>query len=48
MAKKANYIVAGSKPWNRRGFDEIIAGYPGTWHFVSQANELTPEWTDCR
>ena len=43
MTTGANYIVAGAKPWNRQVFDEIIAGYPGTWHFVSQPDELTPE-----
>jgi methionyl-tRNA formyltransferase len=43
MTSDANHIVAGAKPWNRRVFDEIIAGYPGTWHFVSQPNELSPE-----
>ena len=36
-----SYIVAGSKPWNRRAFDEIIRGYPGIWHFVSRPDELT-------
>jgi len=39
----SNYTVAGAKTWNRRVFDEAIAGYPGTWHFVSQPNELVPE-----
>ena len=43
MTSDANHIVAGAKPWNRRVFDEIIAGYPGTWHFVSQPDELSPE-----
>ena len=37
------YIVAGSKPWNQRVFDEVMAGYPGNWHFVSQPEELTLE-----
>ena len=43
MTSDANHIVAGAKPWNHRVFDEIIAGYPGTWHFVSQPDELSPE-----
>jgi methionyl-tRNA formyltransferase len=43
MTTGANYVVAGAKPWNRRVFDEVIAGYPGTWHFVSQPDELSPE-----
>jgi methionyl-tRNA formyltransferase len=38
-----NYIVAGAKPWNRRVFDEVIANYPGTWHFVSRPEELDPD-----
>ena len=43
MTSDANHIVAGAKPWNRWVFDEIIAGYPGTWHFVSQPDGLSPE-----
>ena len=39
----ASYLVASTKPWNRRVFNEIIAGYPGTWHFVSRPAELAPE-----
>lgn len=37
------YIVAGTKPWNRQVFDEIIASYPGKWHFISRPKDLTPE-----
>jgi len=43
MMSDANHIVAGAKPWNRRVFEEVIAGYPGMWHFVSQPDELSPE-----
>lgn len=43
MTKGVNYIVAGAKAWNRRVFDEVIADYPGTWHFVSQPDELAPD-----
>jgi len=38
-----NYIVIGSKTWNKRVFDEIIAGYPGYWHFISTPDELVFE-----
>lgn len=37
------YIVAGCKPWSRTIFDEVIFTYPGTWHFVSRPDGLTPE-----
>ena len=43
MAESVDYIVAGSKPWNRRVFDEVIAAYPGAWHYIGQPGELTWE-----
>lgn len=33
-------VVAGSRPWNRRTFDELIAPLPGTWTFVADDHEL--------
>jgi methionyl-tRNA formyltransferase len=39
---QAQYVVAGSKPWSRRVFDEIIAAYPGSWHFTATLEELSP------
>ena len=35
-----DYIVAGCKPWNRTLFDEVLAIYPGTWHFAGRPEEL--------
>jgi methionyl-tRNA formyltransferase len=35
-----NYIVAGTKPWNRKIFDEIITSYPGRWHFIKNPDDL--------
>ena len=43
MNDDSKYIVAGIKSWNRRVFDKTIAGYPGTWYFVSSPDELTFE-----
>lgn len=40
----SSYIVAGSKPWNRRVFDEIISKYPGQWYFVKDPDVLTHSW----
>ncbi|AFY69685.1 methionyl-tRNA formyltransferase [Thalassoporum mexicanum PCC 7367] len=37
-----NYLVAGSKPWNRQVFDQVITKLPGNWHFLSDSAELTP------
>ncbi len=35
------YLVVGSKPWNRRVFDEVISQYPGQWHFFEFGEQLT-------
>jgi methionyl-tRNA formyltransferase len=37
----STYVVAGVKSWNRRVFDTRIAYFPGQWHFVSDAEELS-------
>ena len=42
--QSVSYVVAGSKPWNRRVFDEIIRHLPGRWHFVDTESQLTPDW----
>lgn len=36
-----SFIVAGSKPWNRRVFEGVIRRFPGRWHFVSTPSEFT-------
>lgn len=44
------YIVAGVKSWNKHIFDEIIARYPGTWHFIDDpivlldVDKLAPDY----
>ncbi|MFX0195110.1 MAG: methionyl-tRNA formyltransferase [Candidatus Hodarchaeota archaeon] len=40
-ARRGAYLVAGAKPWNRRIFEEVISKYPGRWHFIRAAEELT-------
>lgn len=35
------YIVAGSKPWNRRIFNELLTKHPGEWHFLNRRDQLT-------
>jgi methionyl-tRNA formyltransferase len=35
------YIVLGSRPWNRRVFDEKLSGLAGRWSFMSGPDELT-------
>lgn len=37
------YIVAATKPWNQRIFNEVISKYPGLWEFISDPEELTIE-----
>ncbi|GAB4407511.1 MAG: hypothetical protein Fur0044_00470 [Anaerolineae bacterium] len=34
------YIVAGTKPWNQRVFNEIIKYLPGKWVFVGEKEQL--------
>lgn len=34
------YIVAGSRPWNRLVFDELLRDLPGEWHFAGTQEEL--------
>jgi methionyl-tRNA formyltransferase len=36
------YLVAASRPWNRRVFDDTLVSYPGTWRFISDRDELSP------
>lgn len=40
------YIVAGSKPWNRRVFDGMISTFPGEWHFIVSLDQLTLEFIE--
>ena len=35
------YLVVGSKPWNRRTYQEQISKLPGNWRFISSADDLT-------
>lgn len=34
------YIVAGTKPWSRRVYDDVISKYPGEWHFIDRRDDL--------
>jgi methionyl-tRNA formyltransferase len=43
MRNESTYVVAGSRPWNRRVFDEVISKYSGSWKFIGSQEELTPE-----
>lgn len=36
----ANYLVAGSKPWNRSVFREAISKLHGRWHFAGRPEDL--------
>lgn len=38
-----SYVVAGTKPWNRRVFDESIGKLPGQWYYADGPDELTLE-----
>lgn len=41
IEEKCVYIVAGSKPWNRRVFEEVINKLPGKWRVLSSPQGLT-------
>lgn len=41
-----NYIVVGSKPWNRRVFEKHTATLKGNWYFVSEQKELQVSWLE--
>jgi methionyl-tRNA formyltransferase len=38
-----NYIVATIRPWNVKTYEEIIRYYPGNWHLITKASDLTKE-----
>lgn len=38
-----SYVVVGCRTWNRKLFDQVIAGYPGEWHFIASREDLTAE-----
>ena len=46
MNEGEQYVVCGSKPWNRLIFNDVIVHYPGKWKFVSNPDELTYESLD--
>jgi len=41
MNTESVYLVAGSRPWSRKAFDELICRYPGSWNFVGRKDQLT-------
>jgi len=41
MSESTTYIVAGTKSWNRRVYQEVIQHYPGEWLFIDNKDELT-------
>jgi methionyl-tRNA formyltransferase len=38
-----NYLVAATKSWNHRIYDEIVRRFPGTWVFIDKSQDLTVE-----
>lgn len=41
LNKETPFVVVGSRPWNRRVFDETIAHLAGRWHYIGTQEELT-------
>jgi methionyl-tRNA formyltransferase len=46
MTHGLNYLVAGSKPWNRRIYEEHLLELPGKWEFVGDMTGLAVEKID--
>lgn len=43
MSQPERYLVAATRPWNRRVFEERIATLPGEWRLIEEPAALTPE-----
>ncbi|NJO00142.1 MAG: methionyl-tRNA formyltransferase [Anaerolineales bacterium] len=43
-SSNSTYIVAGTKPWNQRVFDEVISHFPGKWVYVREKEQLTVDF----
>ena len=41
LASSCRYIVVGSRPWNRRVFQERLAQLTGKWRFIGKREKLT-------
>jgi methionyl-tRNA formyltransferase len=46
MDENETFLVAGSKPWNRNVFTEVISKYPGKWWYIGSKNELRSDFLD--
>src|SRR3984885_13414469 len=46
IREQETYLVLGSKPWNRRLFDQRLQKLPGQWHYASSAAELSWEFVN--
>lgn len=40
MSRNAVYVVAATRPWNRKIFHAVIKRFPGTWHLVTTPDAL--------
>lgn len=41
MEKPSQYIVLGSKPWNKRVFQDVISRFSGKWMFLDNLEKVT-------
>lgn len=46
MKESSCYIVAGSKPWNKRIFDNMISTNPGQWFLIQDPQFMSPDNID--
>ncbi len=38
-----NYVVATIRPWNLETYQNVIKHFPGSWHLITDPNDLTAE-----
>jgi methionyl-tRNA formyltransferase len=46
MNNNVSYVVAGSRPWNRSVYKEVISKYAGNWRFIDSKEDLALELID--
>jgi len=43
---ESSYLVVGSKPWNRRLFDDTLRALPGRWSYIDSPDELSTRFVE--
>lgn len=43
MENRNTYVVATIRPWNFEVYEEVVSALPGTWHLISDPDDLTDD-----